>query len=169
MKQELTITPRNQSEDNVITVRDKNKTTVQKREDSAALFVTKFTGHYRQCISLAKRFAVDNPQLKDSAAISHLCRASKEMLEQAKEARAMTEIYLALDDTHRDAVRPIIIARFKEISKSAHASWRRFCDSIQFARPAKHEIEYAQDEFEPHACEFQETLRAFISLGGRAS
>jgi hypothetical protein len=91
------------------------------------------------------------------------------MLEQAKEACAMTEIYLALDDTHRDAVRPIIIARFKEISKSAHASWRRFCDSIQFARPAKHEIEYAQDEFEPHACEFQETLRAFISLGDRAS
>ncbi len=117
MKQERTITPRNQSEGNVTTVRDKNKTTVQKREDSAALFVTKFTNHYRQCVSLAKRFAVDNPELKDSAAISHLCRASKEMLEQAKEARAMTEIYLALDDTHRDAVRPIIIACFNEISK----------------------------------------------------
>jgi hypothetical protein len=91
------------------------------------------------------------------------------MLEQAKEARAMTEIYLALDDKHRDAIRPIIVARFKEISKSARASWRRFCDSIQFARPAKHEIESAQDELEPHACEFQETLRAFIALGDKAS
>jgi hypothetical protein len=70
MKQERTITPPNQSDDNVITVRDKNKTTVQTREDSAALFVTKFTNHSRQCVSLAKRFAVDNPQLKDSAAIS---------------------------------------------------------------------------------------------------
>ena len=45
MKQECTITPRNQSEGNVITVRNKNKTTVQKRKDSAALFVTKFTNH----------------------------------------------------------------------------------------------------------------------------
>jgi hypothetical protein len=169
MKQELTITPRNQSEDNVITVRDKNKTTVQKREDSAALFVTKFTNHHRQCVSLAKRFAVDNPQLKDSAAISHLCRASKEMLEQAKEARAMTEIYLALDEKHRDEVRPIIIGRFKDLSKSAHASWRRFCDSTRFAPSVKDEIESAQRDFEPHAREFHETLRAFIALGDRAT
>ena len=81
----------------------------------------------------------------------------------------MTEIYLALDDKHRDAVRPIIIARFKDISKSAHASWLRFCDSIQFARTVKHEIEAAQNDFEPHAREFQETLCRFIVLSDKAS
>jgi hypothetical protein len=172
MKQGSAITPRNESDANVITAPDKNKTSidpVQQREDAAALFVTKFTNHYRRCVSLAKQFAVDNPDPKDSAAISQLCRASQEMLEQAKEARAMTEIYLALDDKHRDAVRPIIIARFKDISKSAHASWLRFCDSIQFARTARHEIKSAQVEFEPHAREFRETLRRFIALSDKTT
>jgi len=174
MKQAGAITPQNESDAGAITVRDKNKTSVGppatvEEHDSAALFVTRFTIHYRRCVSLAKRFAVDNPELKDSAAISQLCRASHEMLEQAKEARAMTEIYLALDDKHRDAVRSIIIARFKDISKSAHASWLRFCDSIQFARTAEHEIEAAQNNFEPHAREFQERLRRFIALSDKTS
>jgi hypothetical protein len=87
------------------------------------------------------------------------------MLEQAKEGRAITEIYLALDDKHRDAVRPIIIARFKDILNSADASWRRFCDSTRFAPAARREIEAAQRDFEPHAGEFHETLRMFIALG----
>jgi hypothetical protein len=152
-----------------VTIATNLATTVQKREDSAAQFVTKFVNHYRRCVALAKRFVVDNPELKDSAALSHLCRASHEMLEQAKEARAMTEIYLALDDKHRDEVRPIIIARFKDISKSAHNSWRRFCDSTRFAPSAKDEIESAQRDFEPHAREFHETLQAFIALGDKAS
>ena len=85
MKQAGAITPRNESDANAITVPNKSKTsvgpsaTVEKGTDSAALFVTKFTNHYRRCVSLAKRFAVDNPELKDSAAISQLCRASHEM------------------------------------------------------------------------------------------
>jgi hypothetical protein len=120
-------------------------------------------------VSLAKRFAVDNPDIKDSVALSQLCRASQEMLEQAKGARAMTEIYLALDEKHRDAVRPIIIGRFKDISKSAHASWLRFCDSTRFAPAVKDEIESAQRDFEHHAREFHETLRAFIALGDKAT
>ena len=44
----------------------------------------------------------------------------------------MTQIYLALDDKHRDAVRPIMVARFKDVSKSAKIAWNRFCDSVQF-------------------------------------
>src|SRR5437868_15362806 len=80
-----------------------------KRTDSAAQFVAKFRSHYRTCVTLAKRFTLDNPELEDSAAIAQLCRASQEMLEQAKEAGALTDIYLALDETHRDAVRPIIV------------------------------------------------------------
>jgi len=155
------------------TVPNKNKTsveasaTLEKREDSAAQFVTKFINHHRRCVSLAKRFAVDDADIKDSAALSQLCRASKEMLEQAKGARAMTEIYLALDEKHRDAIRPIIIARFKDLSKSAHASWLRFCDSTRLAPAPKHEIESAQEDFEPHAREFHETLQAFIALGDK--
>src|ERR1051325_2231732 len=83
-------------------------------DEVAAGFVTRFTNHHRKCVSLAKKFTADDPELKDSAAISQLCRASQEMLEQAKEARALTEIYLALDEQHRDAVRSIIITRFKD-------------------------------------------------------
>jgi hypothetical protein len=152
-----------------VTIATKAAPTVQKREDSAAQFVTKFVNHYRRCVSLAKRFAVDNPDIKDSVALSQLCRASQEMLEQAKGARAMTEIYLALDEKHRDAVRPIIIGRFKDLSKSADASWRRFCDSARLAPSVKDEIESAQRDFEPHAREFHETLQAFIALGDKAS
>ena len=131
---------------------------------SAAAFVTKFTSHHRRCMSLAKRFTADDPELQDSAAISQLYRASQEMLEQAKEARALTEIYLALDETHRDAVRPIITARFKDIANLARASWRRFCDSMELVRTSKPEIAIAQREFEPHADQFQQALRAFIEM-----
>jgi hypothetical protein len=160
MKREHTITARSQTDTGA-----EQTTTIQTREDSAAQFVTKFTNHFLRCKTLAKRFAVDNSELKDSAALSQLCRASQEMLEQAKEARAMTEIYLALDDKYRDAVRPIIIARFRDISKSAQTSWRRFCDSTRFAPAARREIESAQRDFEPHANEFHKTLRMFIALG----
>jgi hypothetical protein len=139
-----------------------------KQEHSAAQFVTKFITHHQRCKALAKRFAVDDSELKDSVALSQLCRASQEMLEQAKEARAMTEIYVALDDQHRDAVRPIIIARFQDILNSADASWRRFCDSTRFAPTASREIESAQRDFEPHASEFHETLGMFIALGNQA-
>lgn len=140
-----------------------------KREDSAAEFVTKFTHHHERCKSLAKRFAVGKPDLQDSVALSQLCRASQEMLEQAKEARAMTQIYLALDDKHRDAVRPIMVARFKDVSKSAKIAWNRFCDSVQFLPSDRFEIESAQRDFEPHARAFQETLCAFILLGDQAA
>ena len=143
--------------------------TVPKSTHSAAQFVTKFIAHHQRCKALAKRFAVDNPELRDSAALSQLCRASNEMLEQAKEARAMTEIYLALDENHRDAVRPIIIGRFKDILNSADASWRRFCDSLRFAPIPKRDIESAQQDFAPHAMTFHETLRMFIALGERQS
>ena len=134
-------------------------------EDSAGQFVAKFASHYENCVSLAKRFTVDNPDLEeDSAAISQLCRASQEMLGQAKEARALTEIYLALGEQHRDAVREIITARFKDISKLARASWLRFRDSIKLAQTTKREIEAAQQEFEPHADKFQQALRAFVAM-----
>jgi len=138
--------------------------TVQKGEDPARSFVTVFTKHYRRCASLAKRFAVSNPDAQDYGAISQLCRASGELLEQAKAARTLTEIYLALDEKHREAVRQIMIARFKEIANSAHASWLRFCDSIRFVRTEQHEIEAARREFEPHAEEFHEALLKFIAL-----
>lgn len=140
----------------------------RKGKDSAAEFVTKFTNHHERCKALARRFAVGKPELQDSVALSQLCRASQEMLEQAKEARAMTQIYLALDDKHRDAVRPIMVARFRDVSKSAEISWNRFCDSVQFLPSDRFEIESAQRDFEPHAREFQEMLRAFISLGDQA-
>jgi hypothetical protein len=137
-------------------------------EDSAGQFVAKFASHYKNCVSLAKRFTVDNPDLEeDSAAISHLCRASQEMLEQAKEARALTEIYLALDEQHRDAVRAIMTARFKDISKLARASLLRFRDSVKLAQTTKRAIEAAQQEFEPHANEFREALRAFIAMSAK--
>lgn len=142
--------------------------TASRAEDSAADFVAKFTSHYRTCVSLAKRFTLDDPGIKQSAAISQLCRASHEMLEQAKEARALTEIYLALNEAHRDTVRPIITERFKDISKLARTSWRRFRDSIEMARTTKPEIESAQGEFQPHADEFQEALRAFIAMSAKA-
>jgi len=131
---------------------------------SAAAFVTKFTNHHQKCVSLAKRFTEDDAELKDSAALSQLCRASQEMLEQAKEARTLTEIYLALDETHRDAVRPIITERFKDLAKLARASWLRFCDSMELARQTKPEIAVAHREFEPNARAFQEALRAFIGM-----
>ncbi len=135
-------------------------------DSSAAEFVAKFTRHHQTCVSLAKRFTTDDPDLKDSAALSQLCRASQEMLEQAKEARTLTEIYLALDESHRDAVRPIITERFKDIAKLATASWSRFCDSIDLVRATKREIAAAQREFQPHAEHFQEALRAFVEISG---
>jgi hypothetical protein len=135
------------------------------RNDAAAVaFVTKFASHHRSCVSLAKRFTGDNPQLKDSAALSQLCRASQEMLEQAKETRALTEIYLALDEAHRDAVRPVITERFKDIAKLARTSWRRFCDSVQLGQMTNPEIVSAQREFQPHAEKFQEALGTFIAM-----
>ena len=140
---------------------------MQQTEDAAASFVSIFVNHHRRCISLAKRFAIDDENVKDSAALEKLCRASQEMLDQAKAARALTEIYVSLDEKHRDAVRPIIIDRFKDILKSAEASWRRFCDSIRFIRPARSEIESARRDFEPQAYEFQDTLRRFIELGAK--
>jgi hypothetical protein len=133
-------------------------------KDSAAAFVTKFANHYQTCVTLAKRFTDGNPELEDSAAISQLCRASQEMLDQAKEARALTEIYLALDETHRDSVRPIITQRFKDIAKLARASWRRFCDSVALIRSTKPDIAVAQREFQPHAEKFQEALHQFIAM-----
>jgi hypothetical protein len=135
-----------------------------KEKDSAAQFVAKFRKHFQSCVSLAKRFASDDPEVKDSAAISQLCRASQEMLEQAKEARVLTEIYLALDEPHRDAVRPMIIERFKDIAKLAHVSWLRFCDSIEMVRNTNPRIAAAQRDFEPHADEFQQALREFIAM-----
>jgi hypothetical protein len=137
--------------------------------DAAAAFVSKFGQHYRTCVTLAKRFTADDPELKDSAAISQLCRASQEMQEQAKEARTLTEIYLALDETHRDTVRPIITDRFKDIAKSARASWLRFCDSMEMARTTKPEIAVAQRDFQPHAEKFQEALRAFIAMSAKTN
>jgi hypothetical protein len=139
-----------------------------KRTDSAAQFIAKFRSHYKTCVTLAKRFTADDPELKDSAAIAQLCRASQEMLEQAKEARTLTEIYLALDESHRDAVRPIIVERFKDIAKLARASWLRFCDSIEIARNTKPAIAAAQRDFQPHADHFQQALREFIELNQRA-
>jgi hypothetical protein len=137
-------------------------------KDSAGQFVAKFANHYRTCVALAKRFTLDHPELKHSAAIAQLCRAAQEMLEQAKEAQALTEIYLALDEPHRDVVRPIITARFKDISKLARASWRRFYDSIELVHPTHPEIQSAQGEFQPHADQFQEALRAFIAMSAKA-
>src|SRR5205085_11177829 len=87
-----------------------------KGKTSAAQFVRDFASHYQKCVALAKRFTTDDPELKDCAAISQLCRASHEMLEQAKEARVLTEIYLALDEQHRDAVRSMITDRFKDVA-----------------------------------------------------
>lgn len=134
--------------------------------DSASEFVSKFKRHHETCISLARRFTDDDPDLKDSAALSQLCRSSQEMLEQAKEARTLTEIYLALDEKHRDAVHPIITGRFKDIAKLARVSWLRFCDSIELVRITKPEIAAAQRDFQPHAEEFQKALNAFIRLSG---
>jgi len=90
------------------------------------------------------------------------------MADQAKAARALTEIYLSLDEKHRDAVRAIILGRFKDILASAEASWRRFCDSMQFIRPATPEIQAARRHFEPHADEFKRTLREFVTIADRA-
>jgi hypothetical protein len=160
---------------NLTTAPKKNKSGVaatprmRKAEDSAAAFVAKFANHFRTCRSLAQKFTIDNPAFKqDYAAISQLCRASQEMLQQAKEARTLTEVYLALDEPHRDAVLPLITARFEEIAKSAHVSWLRFCDSIELAQTTKREIESAQRDFEPHADEFQEALRTFIAMSAKA-
>ena len=142
--------------------------TAAQTEDSAAKFVAKFRRHHQTCITLAKQFASDDPRLKDSAAISQLCRASQEMLEQAKGARALTEIYLALDELHRDAVRPLVVERFKDLAKLARASWLRFCDSIEIVRDTRPEIAAAQGDFQPHADEFQQALREFIEMSAKA-
>src|SRR5438552_10741616 len=132
--------------------------TAAKGKDSAAQFVAKFRSHYKTCVTLTERFTADDPKLKDFAAITQLCRASQEMLEQAKEARTLTEIYLALDETHRDTVRPIITARFKQIAKSARTVWLRFCDSVQLVHTNKAEIEVTRQSFKPHAEHFQNAL-----------
>ncbi|HJT81966.1 MAG TPA: hypothetical protein VJ719_12275 [Chthoniobacterales bacterium] len=137
-------------------------------EAAAAAFVAKFTRHHQQCISLAKHFTETGSDLKDSAALSQLCRASQEMLEQAKEAQTLTEIYLALDESHRDVIRPIIIERFKHISKLAKTSWGRFCDSVKLVQVSRPAIAKAQRDFGPHAREFQDALRAFIALSTEA-
>ena len=134
------------------------------RSDSASAFVTKFKNHHQRCVALAKGFADENSDVKNSAAISQLCRASQEMLEQAKAAQALTEIYLALDDKHRDTVRPIITNRFKDIARLARSSWSRFCDSVALARDSNPEIAVAQREFQPHADQFQKALREFIAM-----
>lgn len=139
-------------------------TTATNSNDSAAAFVTKFANHHQKCVALAKQFTNRPTHVKDSAAIAQLCRASQEMLDQAKAARALTEIYLALDDEHRDTVRPIITDRFKDIARSAKASWLRFCDSVQLARDTNPEIATAQREFQPHADQFQQALREFIAM-----
>jgi hypothetical protein len=152
------------SEDQTTRTRSTVATTEVEAGNSAAQFVAKFTAHYQTCVTLAKRFTADNPELKDSAALSQLCRASQEMLEQAKETRTLTEIYLALDEGHRDTVRPIITARFKDIAKLARASWQRFCDSIEIARVTKPQIADAQRDFQPHAAQFQDALQAFIAM-----
>jgi len=89
------------------------------------------------------------------------------MADQAKAARALTEIYLSLDEKHREAVRPIILGRFKDILASAEGSWRRFCDSMRFIRPATPEIQSARRDFEPHADEFKHTLREFVMMADR--
>jgi len=138
-------------------------------KNSAAQFVARFTSHFQTCVLLAKRLTGDNPDLRDSAAISQLCRASQEMLEQAKEARTLTEIYLALDEDHRDTVRPIITARFTDIAKLARASWSRFCDSLRMTLTPKPEIESAQRDFRTHAEKFQQALRAFIEMSAETS
>lgn len=137
--------------------------------DPAAPFFVKFTNHHRRCVMLAKQFATFNSDLADSAALSQLCRASQEMADQAKAARALTEIYLSLDDKHRDVVRGAIVGRFKDILASAEASWRRFCDSMHFIRPATREIELARHDFEPHADEFKNKLREFVMILGKTS
>ena len=142
--------------------------TAAKEKDSAAQFVAKFRSHYKTCVTLVERFTADDPKLKDFAAITQLCRASQNMLEQAKEARALTEIYLALDEPHRDAVRRIIVERFKDIAKLARASWLRFCDSIEIARHSNPEIAAAQSDFQPHADQFQQALREFIEMSESA-
>ena len=173
MKQAPPTLSRNQAQAE-LAVPDKNKlaagrTTKTQKKDFAAEFVTKFTNHHERCKFLAKRFAVGTPNFKDSIALAQLCRASDEMLEQAKEARALTEIYLALDDKRRDAVCPIIIGRFKDILNSADTSWQRFCDSVRFLPAGRFEIESAQRDFEPHAREFQQSVREFIALGDEAA
>jgi hypothetical protein len=142
---------------------------MQRAQEAATSFVSEFARHHRRCLSLAKRFATDDPNLKDSAALGQLCRATQEMLEQAKAARALSEIYLRLDERHRDAVQAIIIARFEDILESAQASWRRFCDSMQFVHPDKREIESARRQFEPQADRFQDTLRKFVALADKTT
>ena len=91
------------------------------------------------------------------------------MADQAKAARTLTEIYLSLDEKHRDAVRAIILGRFKDILASAEGSWRRFCDSMHFIRPATREIQSARRDFEPHADEFKHTLRKFVAIAERTT
>ena len=91
------------------------------------------------------------------------------MADQAKAARALTEIYLSLDEKHRDNVRAIVFGRFKDILASAEASWRRFCDSMHFIRPATVEIQAARRDFEPHADAFRHTLRRFVMIADRTT
>jgi hypothetical protein len=140
----------------------------EKAKHSAGQFPAKFASHYERCQKLGKRFTTDDPKLKESAAISQLCRASQEMMQQAKQARMLTDIYLTLDDSHREMIRPIITAGFKDISKLASDSWRRFRDSVALARTANPDIQLAQREFQPHADEFQDALAAFIAMIAKA-
>lgn len=91
------------------------------------------------------------------------------MADQAKAARALTEIYLSLDEKHRDAVRAVIVGRFKDILASAEGSWRRFCDSMHFIRPATPEIQSARRDFEPHAEEFKQALHEFVAIANRTT
>lgn len=88
------------------------------------------------------------------------------MADQAKAARALTEIYLSLDEKHRDAVRAIITGRFKDILTSAEGSWQRFCDSMHFIRPVTHQIQTARSDFEKHADQFKHTLQKFVTMAG---
>ena len=142
--------------------------TASTSNDAAVAFVAKFGKHHQRCVSLAKRFSGKDPDFKNSAAISQLCRATQEMLEQAKEARTLTEIYLALDEQHRDSVLPIVSERFKDIARLARSAWSRFCDSVELARDSNPAIAVAQREFQPHADQFQQALREFIAMSAGA-
>src|ERR1051325_4224575 len=142
---------------------------MQQTRQAAISFVSSFRNHHRRCAVLAKRFVAIDPDLRDSAALSALCRASQEMADQAKAARGLTEIYLSLDEKHRDAVRAIIVGRFKDILTSTEDSWRRFCDSMHFVHPATREIQSAQSDFEAQAEEFKARLHKFVVIAERAT
>ena len=130
-------------------------------------FVNRFGEHHRRCALLAKRFAINDSNLADSAALSAFCRASQEMADQAKAARALTKIYLCLDEKNRDTVQPIILSRFKDILFSAENSWRRFCDSMHFIAAPTPEIQSARSDFEMLADQFKDKLQQFVIIANR--